>query len=190
MKLRMTREIYLAAHKGAVKVSHKGSEAVAYAYTNTAGMPAVMIFVGKQQKPAAHYHFKTVEKREQYVRGFFESQAEVCTRKAARKAERKAFVHSVKVGDLFRTSWGYEQTNVEFFECVEVKGAFVVVRQIGAESTETAWMQGTCSPKAGQFIGEPIRKKVLEGNSLKMSDWGRYARPCSAETKAHWSSYH
>lgn len=37
----------------------------------------------------------------------------------------------VKVGDLFRTSWGYEQTNNDFFQVVELVGSMSVrVREV------------------------------------------------------------
>lgn len=36
---------------------------------------------------------------------------------------------TVQVGDIYRTSWGYDQTNVEFFEVVRVTGASAVLRR-------------------------------------------------------------
>ena len=47
-----------------------------------------------------------------------------------KKAE-KANKFGVKVGDLFRTSWGYEQTNNDFFQVVELVGSMSVrVREV------------------------------------------------------------
>lgn len=44
----------------------------------------------------------------------------------------------VKVGDLFYSSWGYEQTNVEFFKVVGLtkSGKSAKVRQIGSKTKE------------------------------------------------------
>lgn len=39
----------------------------------------------------------------------------------------------VKVGDIFYTSWGYDQTNVEFFQVVRVSKASVWVQETGQE---------------------------------------------------------
>ena len=53
--------------------------------------------------------------------------------KAATKAEPKAKVnkYGVKVGDLFYASWGYEQTNVDFFQVVALVGeSSVRVREV------------------------------------------------------------
>ena len=48
----------------------------------------------------------------------------------AKKAEKQN-KFGVKVGDLFRTSWGYEQTNNDFFQVVELVGSMSVrVREV------------------------------------------------------------
>ena len=42
--------------------------------------------------------------------------------------------YGVKVGDLFRAVWGYEQTNNDFFQVLELVGeTFVRVRQVEPE---------------------------------------------------------
>ena len=42
--------------------------------------------------------------------------------------------HNINVGDLFYSSWGYEQTNVDFFQVVELVGkSSVRVRQVMPE---------------------------------------------------------
>ena len=47
-----------------------------------------------------------------------------------KKAEKQN-KFGVKVGDLFRTSWGYEQTNNDFFQVVELVGSMSVrVREV------------------------------------------------------------
>lgn len=54
-------------------------------------------------------------------------------RAAARKAEKEAnadVIASVKVGDVFYMSWGYGQTNVDFFQVVSRTGNSVRVRQV------------------------------------------------------------
>jgi len=46
-------------------------------------------------------------------------------------AAPEANKYGVKVGDLFRASWGYEQTNVDFFQVVELVGeSSVRVREV------------------------------------------------------------
>lgn len=44
------------------------------------------------------------------------------TENGAKKTEKPAEVMGVKVGDLFYISWGWEQTNINFFQVVSVSG--------------------------------------------------------------------
>lgn len=48
----------------------------------------------------------------------------------------KEMTHSVKIGDMFSMSWGYDQTNVNYFQVTRVTGKGVYVREIGAKSVE------------------------------------------------------
>jgi hypothetical protein len=68
--------------------------------------------------------------------------------------------HDVKVGDIFQCSWGYDQTNIDYYEVTRVMASMVEVREIAATREETAWLQGECVPAPGHYIGEPMRKRV------------------------------
>jgi hypothetical protein len=41
-----------------------------------------------------------------------------------------------KVGDIVNTSWGYEQTNVEFYQVIEVKPKTITVQRICSRMVE------------------------------------------------------
>lgn len=57
---------------------------------------------------------------------------------AAPKKAEAVNRYGVKVGDLFRASWGYEQTNNDFFQVVELVGASSVrVREVYPEIVST-----------------------------------------------------
>ena len=57
---------------------------------------------------------------------------------AAPKKAETVNKYGVKVGDLFRASWGYEQTNNDFFQVVELVGASSVrVREVCPEIVNT-----------------------------------------------------
>jgi hypothetical protein len=65
-----------------------------------------------------------------------------------------------KVGDLLSYSWGYEQTNVDFFEVVGLTAKTVTLREVERRVTENGFMCGTSVPVPGAYRGEPMRKKV------------------------------
>lgn len=56
----------------------------------------------------------------------------------SRKAAAKVNKYGVQVGDLFSASWGYEQTNNDFFQVVELVGSSSVrVREVYPEIVST-----------------------------------------------------
>jgi hypothetical protein len=90
---------------------------------------------------------------------------DVITRKE--REMNSANVHSVeepkipiKVGTVFRYSWGYGQTNVNWFEAVRVSEKSVWIREIAAEVKETGMMCGESKPVRGKFIGPEMRKNI------------------------------
>ena len=53
------------------------------------------------------------------------------------KEEQKNYL-GIKVGDIFCFSWGYEQSNINYFQVIALKGTKqVVIREITYEITET-----------------------------------------------------
>jgi hypothetical protein len=83
-------------------------------------------------------------------------------RKAKKKEAQKNMQHSYKVGDIIYNSWGYDQTNIDFYQIVEVKAKSIMINRIGkcyVEGTE-GFMSSNVKPIQDDFIGEPILKKV------------------------------
>lgn len=196
MRLNLTRDFYIP--KQAQVVRSKLSPAVVYLSISRKGNPSAMGFYGKAEKPEFHYTFRTDERRRVYVSQWLKDADERAVRKEARKAEKKAFVHSLKVGDVMSTCWGYDQTNIEYFEVTKLIGkSMVEIREIGQEREETAYMQGKCVPRPGHYISEPMRKRVLEGNSLDIHGGFGYARLEAGQEIAgtkvygasHWTAY-
>lgn len=144
--------------KQALKITDKQSDAVAYVFTNRHGKPAARIFFGKQAKPVADYWFRDAAQRERCIIRHFEARREHAARRQKDRADCKAFQHDYKLGDILNTCWGYDQTNREFFEVVEVRGKHVILREIAQAREETGWLTGRCAPQSGQYIGEPIRR--------------------------------
>lgn len=80
--------------------------------------------------------------------------------KAEAKAKRNV-PNDVAVGDIFQCSWGYDQTNIDYYEVVKLVGAKMIeVREISRQSVADGDMQGECVPNPGRFIG-PVMCKVV-----------------------------
>lgn len=188
LRFKLPRESYIP--KGAIKVADKLSDAVAYLRVNSKGKPSATVFFGKQSKPVANYWYRDEAQREKAVRELFESRQARMAMMSKHKDEAKAFVHSVQVGDIFTTCWGYDQTNREAFEVVEVRGKHAILREI-AMASETHGPADRIVPQSGAFLtpryegddrGLPIRR-LIQGYSgsahIKIDDvrsaspWGK-----------------
>lgn len=67
----------------------------------------------------------------------------------------KQTVTGVKTGDIFYTSWGYEQTNVDFYQVTEIKSNhFVIVKELKQEVLSTGDMQGKTRGLKDQFFND------------------------------------
>lgn len=196
MRFRLTRESYVPKHYTA-KIVPKTCNAVVYLVDN-GFKPVAMGFAGKADKPTFHLSFRTPERRAEYITQWFSGLEAQDKARADRKAQRKAFKHGLTVGALLSTSWGYDQTNVEFFQVTALIGSSMVeIREIAQESEDTGYMSGKCVPVRGKFIGKPRRKRVLGGNTLDIHGGFGYASMCETEIlpgvkvarAQYWSSY-
>lgn len=107
---------------------------IAVYYSNTALVAKG--YSGKASKPSFNYKFRNVAQMTEYINTFITQQESYHNRINKEKAEKKAKQAILKasdyysIGDIVVNSWGYEQTNVEFCQVVEVKGKTIVVREI------------------------------------------------------------
>jgi len=124
---------------------------VAYCYQSDRG-PAFIAYKGRQSRPARFLAFQTEERRDSNLAGFIEQE----TKTEDYKRARREVGHGLAVGEIVYSVWGYEQTNVDFYEVVRVPSArSAVVRKIDQDTTENApgSMTGKTTPKQGQFEG-------------------------------------
>jgi hypothetical protein len=199
----MPREFYIPSDS--VELVDPQSDAVAYLWFAGNGKPGATIFFGKQAKHISNFYYRDYARMDEAIARAFAGRRSTKAYKAERAAKRKEFQHTAKVGDIYRTSWGYEQTNVEYFEIVEIKGKHAILREIGAESIDTGYLTGRCAPLPGAFLkprfegdkrGQPIRRLIQDGY-IKICDV-RHAWPMKPTEVAgvkvyessRWSAYH
>lgn len=56
------------------------------------------------------------------------------------------------VGDILVSSWGYEQTNIDYYRVLKVTKASVVIARLNSVSKRTDWGGGTKTP-GSELIG-------------------------------------
>ena len=142
--------------ENAHQVEHSGG--VVYTYS-TNGKLCAVAYRGKRSKADWHYSFRSEERRAEAVRSFFQSLDASAAFQAKRKAERSQ-PHTLQAGTIVYNSWGYDQTNVDFYEVVKATARFVWLQPLAAETTETGFMQGRKSAIAGRRFGEIEKHQV------------------------------
>lgn len=92
-------------------------------------------------------------------------------RKIARAVAKAAALETVKEGDIFVASWGWEQTNIDAYQVVAKKGATVTLREITTASVEgtEGFMSDQCVPVKDAFIGEEFKKRIT-GKYINIDD--------------------
>lgn len=187
MRHSFPREFYMPKAPNLKQVDPDGSDAAVYTYEENGKLYAVA-FYGKAAKPAWHYRFAKTEHRAQRIAEFIASRKSRAEYIAKAKAERSK-PHSLKVGDILVSSWGYEQTNIDFYEVVEVKGAAtVVIRELAQTREPTEWEQGRAMPVPGEYIGEPMLKRSGPDNSVRIASYA-HAYKWDGRPRSY-SSYH
>ena len=104
-------------------------------YRLGAGKWSAIAYSGKRTKYDFHYSSKTKDQMEKHIDEYFNNLAETIKWKAELKAERKIkaeqAISTYNVGDILVCLWGYDQTNVDFYEIVEKKNKTIVIEEIG-----------------------------------------------------------
>lgn len=83
-------------------------------------------------------------------------------------------------GTILSAQWGYDQTNINFFEVLSVTPKTLVIREIAKTKIESFDMADFVVPAPGEYIGKPMRRKIqdLEGR--------QYVKINSCTTASIW----
>ena len=56
----------------------------------------------------------------------------------AQEKAAAAFRESLRVGDILYSSWGWEQTNIDFYQVIAIRGSAVDLRQLDQRNDRPA----------------------------------------------------
>jgi len=146
----------------------KGADAMAALFSDSQGRPCAAVWVGPRTlKPVWRYRFITPEGRAKRIAAAFEGARASASARAARKPAGRL----LQVGDILRASWGYEQTNIDYYEVTALIGATMVeVRKVAQQSIETGSMVGKCVPAPGEYIG-PAKRYKAQGDHIRIASY-------------------
>lgn len=129
-------------------------------------------FSGRRRKADFFYKYSDEEKRNIAVNKYLESQKEQLADKEKRKAEKLSYQHDYKIGDILYSSWGYDQTNVDFYQVVAVPSSkSIKIRQLAREIVHADnSMSSDVIALKDNFISDEVMKRVKLGGIVKIHD--------------------
>ena len=133
--------------------------------------PRAVFFTGKQSKPTFHYRFKNLSDMKERIDQTISKLMSWEDKKASRKIERYQ-ESSLNLGDILYTSWGYDQTNVDFYQVTKVIGRRMVeIRPIGQTFDHGTHGSDYVSAVKDKFIGEAKTHVVKYGNRITIASY-------------------
>lgn len=186
--LNKTRWVPQGYYKVDILDAPKGAEVF---FGESATKFLVIAYHGKSNKHDFYYSYGSKEDRAKKVINWLSNLKNHEEMVAKRRAERSA-PHTLKVGDILYSSWGYDQTNVNFYQVTNIVGKnSVEIREISSrvysqESTYdyvVAVKDAFLSPQyEGDKRGETMLKRARPDNSVKVSHsqtaWLWDGKPC------------
>ena len=192
MKARFDYKAYAieeAKEKGFEVIEYVDLKVVAIKGTTFSGKPSLKIFSGKRSKPDYNYYYASEERREESLKGYLENKRREIEYKVERaekrKAENKKAREGIKVDDIYYSSWGYEQTNVDFYKVVAIEKGTAIFQEIGRSTVSGSEGYMSCSVIANPDIiaGSPFKKRISSYMSISsyqgLNPWDGKPKYCS-----------
>lgn len=165
------------------RVASKSGNWEAWLYISRGtGKQCMVIYRGKSAKPWHRYSFPNRSAALKSLANYAAQAERIAQTAATRTKERRAELakpHTLAVGDVLESSWGYDQTNIDYYQITQIIGKRTVeVREIGCQSQDTGWLTGNSVPAPGQFTGPPMRKQVdiHGGVNVRNAAYGRASK--------------
>ena len=151
--------------------------------------PIVAIFAKGSSKPFAHYKFKTLESRAAFIQKQKDADAENERSEQVYLSKQAEEAKKLQPGVILYSSWGWEQTNIDWYEVIERRGQMLTVQQIGTRrmADDEYYDRGKCLPDPAVKIGQPFRKRVTKHGTINLESY-KWCGLWDGEPK-YWSSY-
>jgi len=110
----------------------------------------------------------------------------------ARSSEE--FRRSLRVGDILYSSWGWEQTNIDFYQVIAIRGSAVDLRQLDQRTTAICAERPSRCPMFSR--ARPIRtvcRKIISASTHTVLRGNGTGSPCGAvgtdKSSGHYGKY-
>lgn len=156
---------YLISKQGATKEEYNGLTIVRYGQ----GEQVLSAIFHKSFRPLCHYRFKNEEGREEHITQQKKSH-DITQMQSKLYAEQKKQEHDkIQAGSILYSSWGYDQTNIDFYKVVRRSGSLVELVEIGQHRERTEHDGGYTKP-SDNVTSEPFKKRIGK-YGVKINDY-------------------
>lgn len=121
-------------------------------------------WAGKAAKPLWSYRYRDEGQRERQIQDTIQYYRALVDAKRKRQEERKLFQHGLQIGDILVASWGYDQTQNNWFQVVDLYGKAIGIREIESKVVSRSTGADMSVGVPNRFKG-PLLKKIPQGSS-------------------------
>lgn len=128
------------------------------------------------KKVQKYYRFESLESAIAYKDELIKRQNAWDQAKIDRKARKQerltTFMSALKIGDIFDSSWGYDQTNIDFYMLVGLKGKKATFVQIGSKQAKESnhWGVSYVVANPDSIVGEPFTK-IINDETINLTSY-------------------
>lgn len=134
----------------------------------------ILVFKGNQKRPMEYTVYQSATRRTQVLDQIILNQ----TRLLEEKERARNTDHGLSVGDLMYSSWGYDETHVNFYEVTKVIGKMVEVRPVASKVVGSDQAGSKVAPDPGKYTGPAEKKKPTgAGKDCRIKVDSGFARP-------------
>ena len=164
----MSRDFYIPKNAPNLQeFKHPEVDLVFYTYGDEVTGIHGLAFQGKANKPLWHYRFRNVQQRDAKIEETVSSRKSHHETIDQRRQERREYKHGLQVGDILVSKWGYDQTNADWYQVVEVGDRSVKIRPIAGNQVDDD--HEVAMPN--KFTGPVMTKIVGVGDHIRITSF-------------------
>lgn len=102
-----------------------------------------------------------------------------------------ASINQFQLGDVFVESWGYEQTNIDFYQVIKVNKASVILKKIAYNTVKfTGWASDEVEPRKHCFLEDKTYIKRIREGSMHLNGIAHGILTLHKEGQTHYRSWY
>jgi len=154
---------------------------VVYLYENRKGKPCAVAYRDKKSKPLFNYAYGNEKARLNHLNQERKWWARDWEQRQAYQA-KKAAPSELQPGDIVYVTWGYDQTNVDFYEVLSLtktrKSARIRQLETATKESSPLAMSGYATPVLGKYEGKVETRRTVgkDGVHTDVSAYGGAAK--------------